>query len=75
MTIMKTITLTIDGMSCKHCQKTVNDAITSVSGVSAVKVKLAKKTAIVKFDESITNTSTISDKVTEVGYDVVSVSE
>ena len=37
-------TITIEGMSCAHCQKRVEDALNAIGGGSA-KVNLKKKTA------------------------------
>ncbi|HJH29401.1 MAG TPA: copper chaperone [Methanosarcinaceae archaeon] len=61
-------TIKVEGMSCGHCQMTVNKAITSVAGVSNVEVNLKDGQATVDFDESKTNTDTIKAAVVEAGY-------
>jgi copper chaperone len=45
----------IEGMMCGHCQASVTKAISSVGGVSAVKVDLADKQATVSYDPKKTN--------------------
>lgn len=58
--------ITITGMSCQHCQKAVENAITKVAGVENVVVDLAKGKA------SITGTASdtaVIAAVQEAGYD------
>lgn len=43
----QTIILKIEGMSCGHCQMTVENALKAVPGVTEAKVNLAKKEAVV----------------------------
>lgn len=40
-------TITVDGMSCGHCERTVADAIEAVSGVTDVSVDRTTGTAMV----------------------------
>jgi copper chaperone len=68
---MKEETIKIEGMSCGHCQATVEKAISSVLGVQKVKVNLEEKNAVVDYDPEIADTKNIKAAVTEAGYDVV----
>ncbi len=64
---MDQITLSIDGMMCKHCQARVEQALTSVNGVTKVEVSLENKTA------TITGTAskdTLVQAVVNAGYEV-----
>ena len=45
------IELSITGMTCDHCVKTVTEAIEQVPGVTAAKVNLETNSAIVEGDE------------------------
>lgn len=65
---METITLSIDGMMCKHCQARVEKALSEVAGVSKVEVSLEKKSATVT-GSSITK-ETLAKAVVEAGYEV-----
>jgi copper ion binding protein len=58
----------IEGMMCGHCQATVTKAISSVSGVSAVKVSLADKEAAVTYDPKKTTVDAIKAAIVEAGY-------
>lgn len=63
----------INGMSCGHCQARVEKALNAIEGVEA-KVDLKKKRAVVSLSKDVDD-KTLSDTVTEVGYEVVSVTE
>lgn len=46
----KTVTLDVQNMTCGTCPITVKKSLEKVSGVGAVKVDFAKKTATVTYD-------------------------
>ncbi len=58
----------IEGMMCGHCQASVTKAISSVGGVSAVKVNLADKQATVTYDPKKTNVDAIKAVIVDAGY-------
>ncbi len=64
---MNAITLSIEGMMCKHCQARVEKALTAVPGVSKVEVNLKKKNAIVYYDGS--TPEALVQAVVAEGYD------
>ena len=61
-------TINIEGMACEHCEATVARAISSINGVSDVKVVLADKQANVTYDPERTNIDAIKAAVKEAGY-------
>ncbi len=63
----------IEGMTCSHCQATVEKALNAIAGVEA-KVDLKKKAAVVSFSSGVSDTE-FKDAVTEAGYEVVSIEE
>lgn len=63
----------IEGMSCGHCQATVEKALNNLEGVEA-KVDLKKKLALVKFDNEISD-EILRNTVVEAGFTVVSIEE
>ncbi len=67
---MKTIKLSVSGMSCNHCVMHVNNALKELDGVSDVKVDLAGKSAEVTYDESKVDKSKMAEAVKEAGYTV-----
>ena len=59
-------TLTVEGMSCEHCEQTVAEALTEVSGVENVVVDREDERATV---EGEADTDTLVAAVESAGYD------
>ena len=64
----KTVTLDVQNMTCKLCPITVKKSLEKVSGVSAVKVDLDKKTATVTYDPDKTQPEALTNATTNAGY-------
>ena len=62
----------IEGMSCRHCVKAAEDALSSIEGVSDVKVDLDTKRAVFKADASVTD-KMIKEAVAEEGFEVTEI--
>ncbi len=65
-------TITIEGMTCKHCTARVNKSLTAVTGVTSVLVDLAAGTAVVESDDSVTD-AILKETVKDSGYDVTGI--
>lgn len=61
--------INVQGMSCQHCVKAVENAVKALPGVTSVDVDLKKNTATVKFDEGRTALDAIREAIREAGYD------
>lgn len=68
---MVTTVLKIEGMSCGHCKKSVEDALRALAGVQSVDVELANGTATVAHDPAQTGEHALKEAVQAVGYDVI----
>ena len=66
--------ITVNGMSCQHCQAAVEKALSAVPGVASAKVNLAKKTATVALSSEVANDALMA-AVQDAGYEPVSVEE
>jgi len=64
----RTVTLTIDNMTCGLCPVTVKKAISGVAGVRAVEIDFAAKTATVSFDPARASVAAIAAASTNAGY-------
>lgn len=64
----------IEGMTCEHCVKRVENAIKEVEGVKSVKVNLKEKYANVDFSKKVDNAKLIN-AIDEVGYNVIGIEE
>jgi copper chaperone len=67
---MKTLNLTIEGMSCGHCVMAVKKELTKLGGVVVESVEVGA--AHVQFDEAIVTADRVIKAVEEAGYRVVS---
>lgn len=66
--------INIEGMSCGHCVKHVEAALSEVSGVAEVDVNLEGKYAIVELNQEVTD-SILKEAVEEAGYEAVAIKE
>ena len=64
--------INIEGMSCGHCVKHVEEALGEIKGVNSVKVSLEGKNAVVELGSEV-NDSQIKEAIEEAGYEVTSI--
>ena len=63
-------TISIEGMMCMHCAKTVEKALAATEGVTAVQVSLEDKQAVV---EGSATDEALTAAITEAGYEVTGI--
>ncbi|KAI9488518.1 E1-E2 ATPase-domain-containing protein [Zychaea mexicana] len=70
---IKTVSLSISGMTCSHCTRSVTHALQSLPGVvgESVQVDLGKRTAAFSYHGDDITTELIVQTVEDLGYDVV----
>lgn len=59
-------TIAVEGMSCEHCEQTVEDALEGVEGVQSVDVDRDAERATVEGDAE---TAALVEAVDDAGYD------
>ncbi|HUV50920.1 MAG TPA: heavy metal translocating P-type ATPase [Anaerolineae bacterium] len=64
-------TLSIHGMTCASCVRRVEQGLRSLEGVQNASVNFATEKATVEYDTSILNPDVITEKIRDLGYDVV----
>ena len=64
----RTATLVIPSMHCAMCPVTVKEALSKVPGVRKIAVSLAKKDAVVTFDDSKTTVAALTMATKNAGY-------
>ncbi len=67
--IEKEIVIKINGMSCAHCVKMVEEAIYNIANVKSVKVYLAEKNATIKYDNEI-DLDEVKNCLEKLGYEI-----
>ena len=67
-----TKTIFIEGMSCGHCSKRVEEALKAVKGVKSVSISLEEKKAEVVLKTDVNN-ETLKVAVEDVGFEVTNI--
>jgi copper chaperone len=63
-------TISVPGISCEHCQTSIEQAVGDLAGVEAVAVDIAARTVDLSYDESAVGLDQIIQAIEDVGYDV-----
>jgi len=64
----KTVILAVPGMDCAACPLIVRSSLEAVPGVIKVVVSFAGKTAVVTFEDQVTDPSALTAATRDVGY-------
>ena len=69
---MERVTLEVQGMSCGHCVRAVDEALKSVAGVQVERVEIGSAT--VSYDPAKVTMGSLIDAVSDAGYEAKEVS-
>lgn len=69
-TCHKEAILEVSGMSCKHCQKAVEDALSNLEGVEGVQVNLEQGIVKVKYNPIEVGLPEFKKAIQDAGYEV-----
>ena len=64
------IKLTVNGMTCGNCARSVERKLTATPGVSKATVDLVNANAIVDYDASVVTPAALADAVRQIGFEV-----
>jgi copper chaperone len=67
---MTTETLSVPDISCDHCQRTIETALTRLPGVHTATVDVPAHTVQVSYDAATVTPATIRTTLAEEGYEV-----
>ncbi len=62
--------LSVPDVSCEHCVKAIDGALTKVSGVTAVRTDIPTKTVHLRYDFEQVSLEKIEEVLDDVGYTV-----
>lgn len=68
----ESLNLSVRGMTCANCARSVERTLTSTPGVTKAVVELQGERAYVEYDPSIVKPEVIEKAVRELGYEVAS---
>ncbi len=66
----KSVQLTVRGMTCGNCARSVERTLKSTPGVTKATVDLASASAVVEYDTDLVKPEVIAGAVRELGYEV-----
>ena len=64
------LNLTVNGMTCETCARSVEHRLSATPGVTKVTVELDKSRATVEYDVNLVKPEVISNAVRQLGYEV-----
>jgi len=64
--------LKVNGMSCEHCVKAVNNALGAFAGVADIAVSLKEGTVSFKYDPALASLEAIKEAIIDEGFETAS---
>ncbi len=65
---VSTISLHVQGMTCKSCENAIKNAVKSLPGVTAVTASFLEERVTVSFEAGTITLDTIKEAITKLGY-------
>jgi copper chaperone CopZ len=66
----ETLSLTVNGMTCGNCARSVERTLSSTPGVTKATVDLNAARATVEYDSDLVRPEVLADAVRQLGYEV-----
>jgi len=66
----ESVSLTVHGMTCGNCARSVERKLAGTRGVSKAAVDLAGAKATVEYDREVVTPQNLADAVRQLGYEV-----
>lgn len=66
---VKSVEVSIHGMTCQSCVKNITSGMTDQKGVVGIEVSLEKENALINFDSTVTTKERIAGQISDMGYD------
>lgn len=66
---IQTVTIRIEGMTCKSCVQAIEGMVSQRAGVCAIKVYLQEKKGIITFDSSVTCAEELRAAIEDMGFE------
>ena len=64
------VNLKIAGMTCDHCETSIQTGVTELAGIDSISANHEDSTAFVRFDSNKTNLKEISEAIAKRGFEV-----
>ena len=66
---LRTLAIVVSGMTCNHCKKAVEDAVSVLDGISKASVELDKGLLTIMYDPGKVDFTKVQNAVVKVGYE------
>lgn len=66
---LETSLINVEGMSCGHCVKSIEEAVGNLNGVGKVNVSLKEKKVSVEYDGDKVSLETIKNVINDQGFE------
>lgn len=66
---VRTAMISVEGMTCMSCVKTIEGTMSSKPGVQSIKVSLKDKRAAIEYDEAVTTPEDLRAGIEDMGFD------
>ena len=67
---VETVTMTVHGMTCGNCARSVERKLASTPGVAKASVDLEKQSATVEYDAAAVRPEALAAAVRQIGFEV-----
>lgn len=67
---MANTVLNVEGMTCSHCTKAVEQALMTLDGVKTASANLEAKTVSIDYDTSLIQENELKRTINDAGYEV-----
>lgn len=69
---MEKLTLTVKGMTCMGCVRSVKNVLEPIPGVSGVDITLGNGQVVISYDAAKSSSEQFRNAINDAGYEVVS---
>ena len=66
---VRTAKISVEGMTCMSCVKTIEGTMSCKPGVKSIKVSLTEKQAAIEYDEAVTTPEDLRAGIEDMGFD------
>ncbi len=67
---MTTVTISVPGIHCDHCKRSIEGALVPLAGVSSARVDIDSRTVTVEIDQARVDRAQLVAAIEDQGYDV-----
>ena len=68
---VRTARISVEGMTCMSCVKTIEETMSNKPGVKSIKVSLTDKQAAIEYDEAVTTPEDLRAGIEDMGFDAL----